>query len=58
MFQIAKMAHTRYKMNETVTMFLFGGDKLASDMPLRPSEFTYSACGSFTINQRMQKLKK
>ena len=43
-------------MNETVNKFLLAGDKFMSDMHLKQSGFTYSACGSFTKNrERIEK---
>ena len=38
-------------MNETVNKFLLAGDKFMSDMHLKQSRFTYSACGPFTKNK-------
>ena len=43
-------------MNETVNKFLLAGDKFMSDMHLKQSGFTYSACGPFTKNkERIEK---
>ena len=54
-----------YKMNEIVDKFLLAGDKFMPQMHQRQpasldkSEFTYSACGSFTKNkERIQKKKR
>ena len=38
-------------MNELVIRFLFAGDKLMPEMYLKQSDFTCSACGSFTKNK-------
>ena len=38
-------------MNEIVNTFLLAGDKFMPDLPLKRPEFTYSACGPFTINK-------
>ena len=35
-------------MNEIVNKFLLVGDKFMPEMHLKPSGFTYSACGPFT----------
>ena len=46
-------------MNEIVNKFLLAGDEFMSEMHLRLSEFTYSACVSFTKNkERIQKFKE
>ena len=46
-------------MNEIVNKFLPIGDKFMPEMHLRQPRFTYSACGSFTINKkRIQKFKE
>ena len=43
-------------MNEIVNKFLLAGDKYMSEMHLRQSKFTYSACGPFTKHKkRIQK---
>ena len=48
-----------YKMNEIVNKFLLAGDKFMTEMHLKQSGFTYSACGPFTRNkQRIQKFNK
>ena len=39
-------------MNEMINMFLLAGDKIMSEMHLRQPEFSHSASGSFTKNQR------
>ena len=45
-------------MSETVNTILLAGDKFMSEMYLRYSGFTYSACGPFTKNKKkIQKLK-
>ena len=46
-------------MNETVNMFLSAGEKSMSEMHLRQSGFTYTACRPFTKNEeRIKKFKK
>ena len=46
-------------MNEITNKFLLAGDKFVSEMHLRHTGFTYSACGSFTKNEeRIRKRKK
>ena len=46
-------------MNEIVNKFLLAVDKLMSEVHLRQSRFTYSACGPFTKNkERIQKFKE
>ena len=46
-------------MDEIVNNFLLAGDKFMPEMHLRQPEFTYSACGPFTINkEKIQKIKK
>ena len=48
-----------YKMNNITNKFLLAEDKFMPEMHLRQSQFTYSACGSFTKHkQRIQKFKK
>ena len=43
-------------MNEIINTFLPAGDKFMPEMHLKRPGFTYSACGSFTINkQRIEK---
>ena len=45
-------------MNEIVNKFLFTGDKL-TEIHLRQSGFTYSACVAFTKNEeRIKKFKE
>ena len=39
-------------MNKIVNNFLLAGDKFISEMHLRQSEFTYSACGPFKKKER------
>ena len=44
-------------MNEVVNNLLLTGDKFMSEMHLKQTGFTYSACGAFTKNkERLQKL--
>ena len=38
----------RIKMNEIINKFLLAGDEFMSEMHLKQSGFTYSACGPFT----------
>ena len=46
-------------MNEIVNKFLLAGDKFMSEIHLRQSGFTDSACGPFTKNkERTQKFKE
>ena len=46
----------RIKMNEIINKFLLVGDKFMSEIHLKQSSFTYSACGSFTENkERIEK---
>ena len=43
-------------MNEIINTFLLVGDKFMPEMHLRQPGFTYTACGSFTINkERIEK---
>ena len=43
-------------MNEIINKFVLAGDKFMTEMYLKQSGFTYSACGPFTKNkQRTQK---
>ena len=43
-------------MNETVNKFLLVGDKFIPEIHLKPTGFTYSACGPFTKNkERIEK---
>ena len=39
------------RMNEIVSGFLLVGDKFLTEMHLKQPGFTYSVCGSFTINK-------
>ena len=39
-------------MNKIVNKFLIGGDKFMLEMHLRRPVFTYSACGTFTKNNK------
>ena len=43
-------------MNNTITKFLLAGDKFMSEMHLRQSGFTYSACGLFSKHK--ERIKK
>ena len=46
-------------MNEIVIKFLLAGDKFMSEMHLKQSGFTYSACGQFTKKKEIiQKFKE
>ena len=46
-------------MNKIVNTFLLAGDKFMSEMHLKKTVFTYSACGLFTKNrERFQKFKQ
>ena len=46
------------KMNEIVNKFLLAGNKFMSEMHLKQSGFTFSACGPFTKNkERIRKFK-
>ena len=46
-------------MNEIINKFLLAEEKFLSDMHLKQLEFTYSACDSFTKNnKRTKKIKK
>ena len=48
-----------YKINEIVNKFLLAGDKFMTEMHLRQSGFTHSACGPFTKNkERIQTFKE
>ena len=47
----------KYKMNETVNIFLLTGDKFIPKMHLRHPRFIHSACGSFKKN-KINKIKK
>lgn len=40
-----------YKRNKIINKFLLPGNMLIPEMHLRQPEFTYSACGPFTINK-------
>ena len=45
-------------MKEKVHKLLLAGDKFLSEMHLKQTEFTYSACGLFTKNkERIQNFK-
>ena len=46
-------------MNEIINKFLLAGDKFMSEMHLKQTGFTYSACGPITKNkERIQKFKE
>ena len=46
-------------MNKKVNKFLLTGDKFVPEMDLRLPGFTYSVCGTFTINkERIQNFKE
>ena len=46
-------------MNNVINKFLLGGDKFMTEMHLRQSQFTYSACGPLTKHkERIQKFKE
>ena len=46
-------------MNAIINKFLLAGDRFMSEMRLKQSHFTYSACGPFTRNkERIKKIKK
>ena len=46
-------------MNKIVENFLLTGDKFISEMHLRQTRFTCSACGTFTKNKKkIQKFKE
>ena len=48
-----------YKMNDLIDKFFLVGDKFIPEMHLRQTQFTYSACGTFTKNkERIQKFKE
>ena len=42
-------------MNEIVNKFLLVDDKFMPEMHLKHPSFTYSACGPFTKNERIEK---
>ena len=42
-------------MNEIVNKFLLAGDKFMPELHLKQPGFTYSACGPFTRNERIEK---
>ena len=47
------------KMNEVVNKFLLAGDTLGSELHLKQTEFSYSACGPFTkIKERIKKFRE
>ena len=45
-------------MNEIVNKFLLPGDKFMPKILLRQPGFTYSACGPFTKNREIKKIKE
>ena len=42
-------------MNKTINKFLLAGYKFMPQVPLRQTEFTYSACGLFTKTKDLKK---
>ena len=42
-------------MNEIINKFLLVGDKFMPEMHLKQPGFTYSACGPFTKNKKIEK---
>ena len=59
MFCFNAYAKLYIKMNKMVNKFLLAGDKFLSEMYLKETEFTNSACGPFTKNkERIQKSKE
>ena len=53
-----KCSFIEYEMNDTVNKFLLAGDKFMPEMHLRQPQFTYIACGPFTINKEGIQNKK
>ena len=45
-------------MNKIVSKFLSIGEKFMPEMHLRPTGFTYSACGPFTENKEIMQIFK
>ena len=45
-------------MNDIINKFLLAGDKFMPEMHLKQVGFTYSTCGPFTKNKRIQKFKQ
>ena len=47
------------KINKVINKYLLTGEKLISELHLKQSGFTYSACGSFAkYRERMQKFRE
>ena len=47
------------KINKVINKYLLTGEKLISELHLKQSGFTYSACGSFSkYRERMQKFRE
>ena len=44
-------------MNKIINKFLLTGDKFMSEMQLKQTGFTYSACGPFTKNKESKSQK-
>ena len=47
-----------YKVNDITNKCLYEGDKFMPEMHLKQPQFTYSACGLFTINKKIQRFKE
>ena len=45
-------------MNKIINKFLSAGDKFMQEIHLRQPGFTFSACGSFTKNEKIQNENK
>ena len=45
-------------MKEIENQLLLAGDKFMSEIHLRQSDFTYSACGQFRKKERIPKFKE
>ena len=57
--QIKNVLFQKHKMNAIVNKLLLSRDKFTSEMHLRQSGFTYSACGAFTKNkERIKSFKE
>ena len=47
------------KINKVINKYLLNGEKLISELHLKQSGFTYSACGPFAkYRERMQKFRE
>ena len=47
------------KINKVINKYLLNGEKLISELHLKQSGFTYSACGPFAkYSERMQKFRE